>query len=68
MDHDAAAAPAPELLTTEEFRRRARISKRTAIRWRLAGIGPKPVRIGPRAIRYRASDVDEFLGLRADHT
>lgn len=66
MDHDTAAPAAPELLTAKEFQRRARISKRTAIRWRLAGIGPKPVRIGPRAIRYRASDVDEFLGLRGE--
>jgi predicted DNA-binding transcriptional regulator AlpA len=58
---------ASEMLTTEEFRRKARISKRTVIRWRNAGIGPKPIRIGPRAIRYRAQEVDEFLGLRSTH-
>lgn len=54
---------APELLTAWEFQRKARISKSTAQRWRRQGIGPKPIKTGPRAIRYRASDVDEFLGL-----
>lgn len=53
----------PELLTTKEFMRKARVSKSTAARWRRNGIGPKPIKTGPRAIRYRARDVDEFLGL-----
>jgi len=66
MDCEDVAPEAPELLTAKEFGRRARVSKRTVIRWRNAGVGPRPIRIGPRAIRYRASDVDEFLGLRAD--
>jgi len=58
----------PELLTTEEFRRKARISKSTVIRWRREGIGPEPIRTGPRTIRYRAREVDEFLGLRSTGT
>jgi predicted DNA-binding transcriptional regulator AlpA len=66
MDSEDATPKAPELLTAKEFGRRARVSKRTVIRWRNAGVGPRPIRIGPRAIRYRASDVDEFLGLRGD--
>ena len=66
MDREDVAAAAPELLTAKEFGRRARVSKRTVIRWRNTGVGPRPVRIGPRAIRYRASDVDEFLGLRGE--
>lgn len=53
----------PELLTADEFQRKARISKSTAARWRRKGIGPTPIKTGPRAIRYRAREVDEFLGL-----
>jgi len=66
MDREDVAPETPELLTAKEFGRRARVSKRTVIRWRNAGVGPTPIRIGPRAIRYRASEVAEFLGLRAD--
>lgn len=66
MDREDVTPEAPELLTAKEFGRRARVSGRTVIRWRNTGVGPKPVRIGPRVIRYRASEVDEFLGLRGE--
>jgi len=56
---------APLLLTTQELMRKARISKSTALRWRRDGIGPKPIRLDSRMIRYRADEVDEFLGLRS---
>lgn len=55
----------PLLLTTLEFMRKARISKSTALRWRRDGIGPTPIRLDSRMIRYRADEVDEFLGLRS---
>lgn len=54
-----------ELLTAAEYRRLARNSKSTIARWRRDGIGPQPIKVGPRAIRYRASEVKEFLGLDA---
>jgi predicted DNA-binding transcriptional regulator AlpA len=54
---------APDLLTVAEFIRKARVSKSTAARWRRNGIGPHPIKTGPRAIRYRAREVDDFLGL-----
>lgn len=66
MNREDVAPEAPELLTAKEFGRRARVSERTVIRWRNAGVGPRPIRIGPRAIRYRVSEVDEFLGLRGE--
>jgi predicted DNA-binding transcriptional regulator AlpA len=53
----------PELLTVAEFIHKARVSKSTASRWRRDGVGPRAIRTGPRAIRYRADDVDAFLGL-----
>jgi len=47
--------------TDVEWRQLARISKSTSLRWRQKGIGPRPIKVGPKAIRYPASEVNEYL-------
>lgn len=37
------------------------VSPRTMQRWRLEGVGPAFVKIGPRLVRYRRSELDAFL-------
>lgn len=58
----------PDLLTVAELMQKARVSKSTTVRWRRNGIGPKPIKVGPRAIRYSAREVDAFLGLSKSST
>ena len=49
------------LLTTNEVSRRLRVSREKLRRWRREGDGPPFVKIGPRTVRYRASEVEQFL-------
>jgi len=44
-----------------EFTAAARISTPTAERWAAQGIGPQPIRIGPRLLRYRRDEVEAWL-------
>lgn len=37
------------------------IGVRTLERWARQGIGPKPIKMGPRLVRYRRSDVEQWL-------
>ncbi|WP_369294095.1 helix-turn-helix transcriptional regulator [Micromonospora sicca] len=37
------------------------VSVRTLERWAQQGIGPRPVKAGPRFVRYRASEVEAWL-------
>jgi excisionase family DNA binding protein len=37
------------------------VPARTLDRWRISGQGPKFVRLGPRQVRYRVADLDEYL-------
>jgi predicted DNA-binding transcriptional regulator AlpA len=41
------------------------VGVRTLVRWAQQGYGPAPVKIGPRAVRYRRRDVAAFLAERA---
>jgi predicted DNA-binding transcriptional regulator AlpA len=50
------------MLKKPEVAKRYGCSVRTVIRMEKRGEGPKPVRIGPRMIRYRKSDVERYLG------
>lgn len=36
------------------------IARQTLRNWRLAGLGPRWLRIGPRSVRYRMADVEAF--------
>jgi excisionase family DNA binding protein len=49
------------LLTRDEVAELARVHRRTLDRWAAQGIGPQPVRHGPRLIRYRRREVEEWL-------
>ncbi|RWD79761.1 MAG: DNA-binding protein [Mesorhizobium sp.] len=51
------------LLTPPEAAETLRVSARTLERWRMTGDGPKFVRIGPRRLAYRVSDVLAFAGM-----
>jgi predicted DNA-binding transcriptional regulator AlpA len=39
-------------------------SARTLEAWRLRGYGPPFLRLSPRLVRYRASDLDQWLAAR----
>jgi predicted DNA-binding transcriptional regulator AlpA len=63
--------PGDELLTRAEVARLARVSGETVRRWGEQGIGPSPIRLGPRSVRYRLDDVTAWLdqqpARRPDH-
>mgnify|MGYP002683314012 CR=1 FL=1 len=50
-----------ELLTAEEESRFLKLRPNTLEIWRLKGIGPKFYRISGRTVRYRLSDLMEFV-------
>jgi predicted DNA-binding transcriptional regulator AlpA len=51
------------LLTRAEAAEYLRKSEPTLERWSAQGIGPSPIRCGPRSIRYRLSDLRAFTGV-----
>ena len=51
------------LLTQREAASVLRLSERTLERWRVAGIGPRFVRLN-HAIRYRQADLDAHVAAR----
>jgi predicted DNA-binding transcriptional regulator AlpA len=54
--------PGPSSLITErEAARMLGISSTSLRRWRQAGRGPIARRIGPRALRYRQTDIEDFV-------
>lgn len=52
---------ADELLTQREVAEMLKVAVRTLERWRQDGSGPPFVRVGPRAIRYRRTAVEQWL-------
>jgi predicted DNA-binding transcriptional regulator AlpA len=55
----------PETFLTErEFSDRFKIPARTAQRWRSTGDGPPFVRLGPRRVAYRLSDIEAWAASR----
>lgn len=51
----------PEMLDARQFAEYVHITPDTAAQWRYKGIGPKFVKIGPRRVLYRRTDVDSWL-------
>jgi predicted DNA-binding transcriptional regulator AlpA len=51
------------LLTQREAASFLQLSERTLERFRVAGLGPKFVRVG-RSIRYRLTDIETFIASR----
>ena len=41
------------------------VNPRTLTRWSTEGIGPQPLTLAPRVVRYRASDVQAFIEAQA---
>lgn len=50
-----------DLVTPAELAERAKVSRSTVERWRFEGRGPAPIKLTPRTVRYKRSDVDRFL-------
>jgi len=50
-----------DLLSRQVVARRLGICVRTLERWAKRGIGPRPIRVGPRLVRYNPSEVDDWL-------
>jgi len=57
------ARPAP-VLTPEKAAEYLTLSLSSLARMRIAGNGPKFIRLSPQKIAYRQSDLDEFLASR----
>ncbi len=51
----------PQLLTENDAADVLGVSPRTLANWRSRGGGPHFVRLNGKAIRYRASDLDDFI-------
>lgn len=52
------------LMTASELAGLLRTDVRTLRRWRVAGVVPEPIEIGPRAVRWNPQVLDEWLGAR----
>jgi len=50
-----------QTMTSDEVAARAKVTVRTLRNWAKAGIGPAPVKLGPRVVRYRKDEVDAWL-------
>lgn len=71
MHPQAAAVPAlpstapitpDDLLTEREVADRLRVSEKTLQNWRWCGEGgPRAIKLGKRAVRYRRADVEAFI-------
>ena len=49
------------LLAEPRAAERVGVCAHTLKRWRLRGIGPKFLKLGGRTIKYRESDIEQFL-------
>lgn len=54
-------SPHSHLLTTNQAAEILALRSATLKKWRVLGIGPKYVRVGPRTIRYRWVDLKNFI-------
>jgi excisionase family DNA binding protein len=50
-----------DFFTTEEAARYLGISHSTLTHYRMTGISPPHIKVGPRFIRYRRSEIDQWL-------
>jgi len=59
-----------ELLSQQQVAVRLGVSARTIEGWRARGVGPPFLRLSARAVRYRVSDLEQWLDQRrvADQT
>ena len=52
------------LLTDKDVARRLAISVASVRRWRLLGQGPRHIKLGAAAVRYRSEDIASWLSTR----
>jgi len=52
---------ANDMLTLDEIAEVAKVTKPTLRRWLRMGLMPSPVRLGPRSLRFRRADIDNWL-------
>src|SRR3546814_7457556 len=50
-----------DILTPKETANYLRVTESTLGNWRSAGKGPRAIRIGARAVRYRFADLEMFI-------
>lgn len=50
-----------QVCTTAEAADYLQISVSSLTKWRMTGYGPKFVRLGPKAVRYRQEDLDAWM-------
>lgn len=55
-------------LSPEAVALRIGVKVHTLAKWRVAGDGPKFVRVSPRMIRYIESDLDQWMRERVRHS
>lgn len=48
------------LLTPKEVAAALRVSPATIKRWRFEGVGPRPIRITDRVVRYARAEIDRL--------
>ena len=53
-----------QLITRKEVEAQCRITRSTVYRLMRAGEFPEPIRIGPRSIRWRVSEIEAWLADR----
>ena len=58
---NAAPINTAELLTEQEVAGLLNIAVKTVQNWRWKGEGPRAVKLGKRAVRYRRADVEAFI-------
>jgi predicted DNA-binding transcriptional regulator AlpA len=49
------------LITRRAVAERTTVSVDTLVRWARQGIGPKPIKLGPRRVGYSAAEVEKWL-------
>lgn len=49
-----------DLVERKDVALRYKVSVRTLERWARRGIGPKPIKVGPRLVRYVRAEVDAW--------
>jgi excisionase family DNA binding protein len=54
-------AEVEQLLTAEEVAERLQVKVETLHQWRWQGKGPRAVKAGPKFVRYRAADVNDWI-------
>lgn len=59
-----AACTTDELLSQRQVAARLGVSARTIEGWRARGVGPPFLRLSARAVRYRSSDIEQWLDQR----